>query len=426
MNDFSLGYDDFSAVKTLEKKEFIVEQVREDFPILSRTVNGKPLVYIDNAATTQKPQQVIDAITHYYTYENANIHRGLHFLSELATDLYEKARLKVKEFINAMSASEIIFVRGTTEGINLIANTFCRSGMFQPGDEIIVTNMEHHANIVPWQILCERKNITLRVIPISDKGEIDIEDFKNLISEKTKLVSVVHISNALGTVNPVEEITKIAHQHNIPVLLDGAQAIPHIAVDVQKLDCDFYAFSGHKMFGPTGIGVLYGKTQYMQKLPPYQGGGDMIRVVTFEGSTFDDLPQKFEAGTPNIVGGIALGAAIDYVNQFDRKKLTAHEDELLKYATEKLLSIDGLKIIGTAENKASVISFIMEGIHPYDIGTIIDTDGIAIRTGHHCTQPVMKRYNLPATARASFAFYNTLEEVDKLYYSLLKVKKMFA
>ena len=408
------------------KRKFDVEQVRKDFPILSRQVNGKQLVYLDNAATSQKPQAVIDALNHYYTFDNANIHRGLYFLSELATDQYETARLKVKEFINAMSASEIIFVRGATEAINLVASTLCRAKIFNDGDEVIVSNMEHHANIVPWQLICDRKNIKLKVIPMNDAGELDIDVYEKMINEKTKFVSVVHISNALGTVNPVKKIIDIAHSKGIPVLLDGAQAIPHLKVDVQELDADFYVFSGHKVFGPTGIGVLYGKTEYLEMMPPYQGGGDMIRTVTFEKTTFDDLPRKFEAGTPNIAGGIGLGAAIDYLDQFDRSELVVHENTLLKYATEKLSAIEGLRIIGTAKEKASVVSFVIEGIHPYDIGTIIDTDGIAIRTGHHCTQPVMQRFNVPATARASFSFYNTMEEIDKLVLGILKVKKMFA
>jgi cysteine desulfurase/selenocysteine lyase len=408
------------------KRKFNIDEIRKDFPILSREVNGKPLVYLDNAATTQKPQIVIDALTHYYTFDNANIHRGLYFLSELATEQYENARLKVKEFINSISASEIIFVRGATEAINLVSSSLCRAKFFNEGDEIIISNMEHHANIVPWQLMCERKRIKLKVIPINDSGELDIEVFEKMISPKTKFVSVVQISNALGTVNPVKKIIDIAHAHKIPVLIDGAQAIPHLKVDVQQLDADFYVFSGHKVFGPTGIGVLYGKTEFLEMMPPYQGGGDMIRTVTFEETTFDDIPRKFEAGTPNIAGGIGLGAAIEYLNQFDRAELSKYEDSLLNYATETLLQIDGLKIIGTAKEKASVISFVIDGIHPYDIGTIIDTDGIAIRTGHHCTQPIMKRFNVPATARASFSFYNTKEEVDKLILGIQKVKKMFA
>jgi len=409
-----------------EKRLFDIEQVRNDFPILKRMVNGKPLVYLDNAATTQKPQQVIDALTYYYTFENANIHRGLHFLSELATESYEKGRLKIKEYLNVMSASEIIFVKGATEAINLIATSMCRAGWLQEDDEIIITNMEHHANIVPWQLINERKRVKLKVIPITDEGELIIDEFEKMISEKTKLVSVVHTSNALGTINPVKEIIEIAHKHNVPVLIDGSQAIPHQKVDVQKLDCDFYVFSGHKLFGPTGIGVLYGKTKYLESLPPYQGGGDMIRTVTFEGSTFDDLPHKFEAGTPNIAGGIGLGSAIDYLEQFNINDLMEYEKELLKYATTKILEIEGLKIIGTAKNKSSVISFVIDGIHPYDIGTLIDGDGIAIRTGHHCTQPLMRRFNVPATARASFAFYNTFEEIDIFINSLKKVKRMLS
>ncbi len=414
-----------TAIKEVKKK-FDVHEIRSDFPILKRLVNGKPLVYLDNAATTQKPQAVIDALTNYYTFDNANIHRGLYFLSELATEQYENARLKAKEFINALSASEIIFVRGTTEAINLVAATLCRAKIFKEGDEVIVSNMEHHANIVPWQLMADRKKIKLSVIPISDAGELDIETFEKMLNPKTKLVSVVHISNALGTVNPVKKIIEIAHSKNIPVMIDGAQAAPHLKIDVQELDADFYAFSGHKVFGPTGIGVLYGKTRYLEMMPPYQGGGDMIRTVTFEESTFDDIPHKFEAGTPNIAGGIALGAAIDYLSQFDREELTNYEQIILNYATNRLLEIDGLKIIGTAKEKASVVSFVIDGIHPYDIGTIIDTDGIAIRTGHHCTQPLMKRFNVSATARASFSFYNTKEEIDKLVLGIQKVKKMFS
>jgi len=408
------------------KRKFDVEEIRNDFPILKREVNGKPLVYLDNAATSQKPQVVIDALTHYYTYDNANIHRGLYFLSELATEQYENARLKVKEFINAMSVAEIVFVRGTTEAINLVASTLCRAKYFKEGDEVLVSHMEHHANIVPWQLMSDRKKINLKVIPINDAGELDYDAFEKLVNEKTKLVSVVHISNALGSINPIKKIIDFAHSKKIPVLVDGAQAVPHLKIDVQDLDADFYAFSGHKVFGPTGIGVLYGKTEFLEMMPPYQGGGDMIRTVTFKKTTFDDIPRKFEAGTPNIAGGIGLGAAIDYLNQFDRNELAEYENELLKYATEKLSEVDGLRIIGTAKEKASVISFIIEGIHPYDIGTIIDTDGIAIRTGHHCTQPIMQRFNVPATARASFAFYNTKEEIDKLVASLYKVKRMFS
>ncbi len=413
------------AVKKDERRKFDLDSVRSDFPILQRLVNGRPLVYLDNAATTQKPNAVIDNHRHYYENENANIHRGLYFLSEVATDAYETARLKVKEFINAMSASEVIFVKGTTEAINLVATSLCRADYFKDGDEIILTEMEHHANIVPWQLICKNKKLHIKVVPINDNGELEFDKLDELITERTKLISTVYISNSLGTINPVKEIIKKAHSHDIPVLIDGAQAAPHLKIDVQDLDCDFFVFSGHKMYGPTGIGVLYGKTEYLNMMPPYQGGGDMIREVTFQGSTFEDIPNKFEAGTPNIAGGIGLGAAIDYLNRFDFDELTSYENELLQYGTEKLSAIEGLKIIGTAAHKASVISFIIEGIHPYDIGTIIDTHGIAIRTGHHCTQPIMKRYDVPATARASFSFYNSKEEIDKLVEGLKKVIKMF-
>jgi cysteine desulfurase/selenocysteine lyase len=407
------------------KRPFDVEKIRADFPILSREVNGKPLVYLDNAATTQKPDVVIESIKHYYTYENANIHRGLHFLSELATEAYETSRLKVKEFINAMSASEIVFVRGATEAINLVANSMCRAKYFEEGDEIIISNMEHHANIVPWQMVCEEKNLKLKIIPINDEGELLLDEFENLINEKTKLVSIVFTSNTLGTVNPVKDIIETAHKYDVPVLVDGAQAVQHSKVDVQELDCEFFVFSGHKIYGPTGIGVLYGKTEFLDKLPPYQGGGDMIRTVTFEKTTFNDLPHKFEAGTPNIAGGIGLGVALKYLNSFDMDDIIKHEKDLLSYGTSRLLEIDGLRIIGTAVNKTAVISFVIEGIHPYDIGTIIDTDGVALRTGHHCTQPIMDRFEIPATARASFGIYNTKEEIDKLYDGLIKVIKMF-
>lgn len=407
------------------KRIFDVDEVRADFPILQRLVNGRPLVYLDNAATTQKPKAVIDNLRNYYESENANIHRGIYFLSEVATDAYETARLKAKEFINAMSASEVIFTKGTTEGINLVATTLCRADYFKDGDEIILTEMEHHSNIVPWQLICRNKKLTIKVLPINDAGELEFDKLDELITEKTKFISVVYISNSLGTINPVKKIIKKAHSYNIPVLIDGAQAAPHIKIDVQDLDCDFFVMSGHKTYGPTGIGILYGKTEYLNMMPPYQGGGDMIREVTFEKTTFEDLPNKFEAGTPNIAGGIGLGAAIDYLKQFDFDELTNYENELLSYGTEVLSDIDGLRIIGNAKNKACSISFIIEGIHPYDIGTIVDTHGIAIRTGHHCTQPIMRRYNLPATARASFSFYNTKEEIDKLAEGLRKVIKMF-
>ncbi|PJA95513.1 MAG: cysteine desulfurase CsdA [Ignavibacteriales bacterium CG_4_9_14_3_um_filter_34_10] len=412
---------------TLEsiKRKFDVQEIRKDFPILSVKVNGKPLVYIDNAATTQKPDVVIESMKYYYTHENANIHRGLYFLSEAATQSYETSRMKVKEFINAMSASEIIFVRGTTEAINLLSSSFCKSGMIKEGDEIIISYMEHHANIVPWQLVCERNKAKLRVIPISDEGELLLEEFEPMINEKTKIVSIVHTSNSLGTINPIKEIIKIAHRHGVPVMVDAAQAIQHTKIDVQELDCDFLAFSGHKIYGPTGIGVLYGKTEYMNMLPPYQGGGDMIRTVTFEKTTFDDLPNKFEAGTPNIAGGIGLGVALKYISSFNFDDIQNHEKKLLEYATQRMLEIDGLKIIGTAKNKTAVISFVIDGLHPYDIGTIVDNDGIAIRTGHHCTQPIMQRFNVSATARASFGIYNTLEEIDIFVESLRKAIKLF-
>lgn len=408
------------------KRKFDVNEIRKDFPILNLEVNGKPLCYLDNAATTHKPDIVIQGMNHYYTHENANIHRGLHFLSEAATQAYENARMKIKEYINAMSASEIIFVRGATEAINLVASSMGNGKFIGEGDEIIVSNMEHHANIVPWQLLCERVGAKLKVIPINDDGELILEEYEKLLNEKTKMVSIVHISNSLGTINPIKEVIDKAHKFNIPVLIDGAQTVQHSKVDVQDLDCDFFVFSGHKVFGPTGIGVLYGKTNYLNQLPPYQGGGDMIRTVSFEQTTFDGLPNKFEAGTPNIVGGIGLGVALLYMNSFDINDLIEYENKLLSYATDKLLQIDGLRIIGTAKEKASVISFVIDGIHAYDIGTMLDTYGIAIRTGHHCSQPTMKRFGVSATARASFVLYNTFEEVDKLYEGLLKIKKLMA
>jgi cysteine desulfurase/selenocysteine lyase len=393
---------------------------RHNFPLLRQLVNGKPLVYLDNAATSQKPQAVIDAMIRYYENENSNIHRGVHTLSERATQAYESVRTKVAHFINAAHAREIIFVRGTTEAVNLVAGSYGRSSV-REGDEVIISTLEHHSNIVPWQILCQEKGATLRVIPVNDAGELLLEEYERLFTEKTKLVALGHVSNALGTVNPVKKMVSLAHKRGVPVLLDGAQAVPHMKVDVRDLDCDFYAFSAHKMFGPTGVGILYGKTHLLEAMPPYQSGGDMIRSVTFEKTTYNDLPHKFEAGTPNIGGAIGLGAAIDYVNQIDLNAVAAFEDDLLKYATDSLTEIPGLRIIGTAKEKASVLSFIMEGIHPHDIGTILDHEGIAIRTGHHCAQPIMIRFGIPATARASFAFYNTKEEVDALARGLRKV-----
>ena len=401
-----------------------VARVREDFPILAQRVHGKPLVYLDNAATTQKPRSVIDSLVKYYSGQNANIHRGVHALSELATYEYEKARGKVKLFINAADSREIIFVRGTTEGINLVAASYGRK-FIKTGDEIIISAMEHHSNIVPWQLLCEATGAVLRVIPMNDRGELLIEEYAKLLNKKTKFVSVVYLSNSLGSINPVKEIARMAHEYGVPVLVDGAQSTSHVPVDVQDLDCDFYAFSGHKLFGPTGIGVLYGKTRLLETMPPYQGGGDMISSVTFEKTTYNALPYKFEAGTPNIAGTIALGAAIDYVQSIGLNAIGAYERELLTYATEKISSVHGVRIIGTAAEKSSVLSFVMENVHAHDVGTIVDQEGIAVRTGHHCTQPVMKRFGIPATARASFAFYNTREDVDALVTALQKVKEIF-
>ncbi len=406
------------------EKAFDVQKIRSEFLILSLKVNGKPLVYFDNAATTQKPREVISAIKDFYESENGNIHRGVHYLSEKATELYENAREEIKNFINAKSSKEIIFTRGTTESINLAATALCRGGMLKADDEVIISNMEHHSNIVPWQIICNEKGVRLKVIPVTDEGDLDLEAFKNLFTEKTKLVSVVHVSNTLGTINPVEEIVRIAHERGVPVLLDGAQAAAHVQIDVRKIGCDYYVFSGHKMFGPTGIGVFYGKEELLEKLPPYQGGGDMIKNVTFEKTTYDDLPAKFEAGTPNISGGVGLGAAVRFLNSLDRTAVAKYEDELLRYATEKLKVIEGLRIIGESKNKSSVISFVVDGVHPYDIGTLLDAKGIAIRTGHHCTQPTMERFGVSSTARASFALYNTFEEVDYFVDSLRKILKM--
>ncbi len=400
-----------------------VESCRFHFPLLRRQVNGKPLVYLDNAATSQKPQVVIDAIMRYYYEENSNIHRGVHYLSERATESYEAARAKVQRFINARSTKEIIFVRSTTEGINLVASSFGRLKIKQ-GDEVVISAMEHHSNIVPWQLMCEEKGARLRVTPINDAGELLVDEYEKLLTERTRIVAITHISNALGTINPIKEIIATAHARSIPVLVDGAQAVPHMKVDVQQLDCDFYAFSSHKMFGPTGVGILYGKEELLEAMPPYQGGGDMIKSVTFEKTLFNDLPFKFEAGTPNIAGGIGLGAAIDYMNAMDMNAVMAYEHELLQYATARLLEIPGVRIIGTAKQKAAVISFVMEGVHPHDIGTILDYEGVAIRTGHHCAQPVMQRFGVPATARASFAFYNTKDEVDVLVRAVRKVKEV--
>ena len=413
-----------AAARSTFEPGFPVEEYRRDFPILSRTIRDKPLVYLDNAATSQKPQQVIDVLDDYYHDYNSNIHRGVHTLSELATDKYETSRGKVKDFINAASDKEIIFVRGTTEGINLIAQSYGGSNL-RAGDEIILSEMEHHSNIVPWQLLCEQTGAILKVIPINDAGELSMDEYKNLLSERTRIVSVAHISNALGTVNPVKEITDLAHAANAVVILDGAQAAPHTQVDVRALDCDFYAFSGHKLFGPTGIGALYGKQALLEDMPPYHGGGDMIKMVTFEKTLYNDLPYKFEAGTPYIAGVIGLGEAIDYINSIGIDRIENYEHELLQYATEAAAAVTGLKLIGVAKDKASILSFVVHGIHPHDLGTILDHDGIAIRTGHHCAMPVMERFKIPATARASFAFYNTIEEIDKLITGIDKAKHIF-
>ncbi|TDY13423.1 aminotransferase class V-fold PLP-dependent enzyme [Meridianimaribacter flavus] len=401
-----------------------VANIRKDFPILSRKVNGKPLVYFDNAATSQTPQQVIDCIVDYYSGYNANIHRGVHTLSQEATDKYEEARLKIQAHFNAKKSHEIIFTSGTTHGINLVANGF--SSLLKKGDEIIVSALEHHSNIVPWQMLCERTGATLKVIPMNQDGELVMSEFDKLLSQNTKLVFVNHISNALGTINPIEAIIEKAHQVDAAVLIDGAQACPHIKPDVQALDVDFYVASAHKMCGPTGVGILYGKEKWLNLLPPYQGGGEMIAEVTFEKTTYADLPHKFEAGTPNICGGIAFGAAIDYMNAIGFDAIANYEHELLEYATEKLLAIDGLKIYGTSKHKTSVVSFNLEGIHPYDVGTILDKLGIAVRTGHHCAQPIMDFYKIPGTVRASFAFYNTKEEIDALVEGVKKAQMMLS
>ena len=405
--------------------DFEVERIREDFPVLRQIVNGKPLVYLDNAASSQVPQVVIDRGSIYLEDEHSNIHRGVHYLSQKATTAYEGAREKVKRFINAREAKECIFVRGATEGINLVMHGYGRK-FVGVGDEIIISAMEHHANIVPWQMLCEEKGAVLRVIPMNDAGELLQDEYNSLLGEKTKLVAFTHVSNALGTINPVREMIDQAHKYGVPVLIDGAQSAPHLPIDVQDLDCDFYAFSGHKMFAPTGSGIIYGKAELLEKMNPFQGGGDMIRSVTFEKTTYAGLPNKFEAGTPAIASQIGLGAAIDYLSSIDRKKAAAHEHELLRYATERLKAIEGVRIIGTAREKTSVLSFVIDDIHPHDIGTILDQEGIAVRAGHHCAQPVMQRFNIPATARASFAFYNTKEEVDVLARTIEKVVEIFS
>ncbi|MGI8670038.1 MAG: SufS family cysteine desulfurase [Aridibacter sp.] len=412
-----------TAVK--EMKEFDVKKVRADFPVLSQTVNGKPLRYMDNAASSQVPNLVIERGAEYLKKEHSNVHRGVHYLSQKATTEYEAAREKVRRFINAKEAAECIFVRGCTDGVNLVANAYGRKFIGE-GDEIILSQMEHHSNIVPWQMIAEEKGAKIRVIPMNEAGELVLDEYENMLNERTKIVAVTHISNALGTVNPIKEIVETAHKFGVPVLVDGAQAVPHQRVDVQDLDADFYTFSGHKMFAPTGSGVLYGKREWLEKMNPYQGGGSMIRTVSFEKTTYAPIPEKFEAGTPSIAPAIGLGAAIDYLDSIDLDAAFAHEHELLEYATEKLSAIEGVKIIGTAKEKASVISFTIEDIHPHDIGTILDQEGIAIRAGHHCAQPVMEFYQVPATARMSLAFYNTKEDVDTLVGAIQKVIDVFA
>mgnify|MGYP003575012846 CR=1 FL=1 len=401
-----------------------IQKIRADFPILSEKVNGKPLIYFDNGATSQKPQVVIDAEAKYYQEINANIHRGVHTLSQLATDAYEISRVKLQHHINAKFSHEVLFTSGTTHGINLVANGF--ASILKPGDEVLVSSLEHHSNIVPWQMLCEKTGAILRVIPINEEGELIISEYDSLLSEKTKIVTVNHISNALGVINPVKEMIAKAHAVGAAVLIDGAQAVPHLKPDVQDLDCDFYAFSGHKMCGPTGTGILYGKEEWLNKLPPYQGGGEMIKEVTFEKTTYADLPHKFEAGTPNIAGGIVLGTAVDYLNEVGFGNIQLQEKKLLEHATKRLLEVEGLRIYGNGKNKASVVSFNIDGIHPYDIGSIIDKLGIAVRTGHHCAQPIMNFFCIPGTIRASFSFYNTKEEIDEMVEAVKKAKTMLS
>ena len=401
-----------------------VQQARQDFPVLHQQVNGKPLVYLDNAATTQKPREVIEALDRYYSRDNANVHRGVHTLSQRATDAFESARSEVRRFLNAKEDREIVFVRGATEAINLVAATFGRHQV-QQGDEVLVSWMEHHSNIVPWQILCDEKGASLKVVPINDRGELEMDDYERLLSPRTKLVAMTHVSNALGTINPVKQIIQMAHQRGIPALIDGAQAVAHLRVDVQDLDADFYVLSGHKLYGPTGIGVLYGKAKHLDKMPPYQGGGDMIRSVTFEKTLYNVPPYKFEAGTPDIAGAIGLAAAIKYVGRLGLDRISAHEAELLAYAHQALSGIEGVRIIGTAREKASVVSFVVEQIHAHDLGTILDQEGVAIRAGHHCAQPTMARFGVAATARASFALYNTKDEVDALVRALDKGFEVF-
>ncbi|MED5377642.1 MAG: cysteine desulfurase [Acidobacteriota bacterium] len=414
-----------ASASTASPPSFDAGRVRQDFPILDREVRGRRLAYLDNAATTQKPRVVLDVLTRYYTEHNANIHRGVHYLSEAATQAHEAARLTAQQFLNARQTREMIFTRNATEGINLVAQSFGRRHIGK-GDEVVITGMEHHSNIVPWQLLCEQTGAVLRVVPIADDGELIWEEFERLVGSRTKLVAAVHLSNSLGTVNPVSRIVELAHQHGAVVLLDGAQAAYHFPVDVQALDCDFYVATGHKLYGPTGIGLLYGKAAHLEEMPPYQGGGDMISSVTFEKTTYNEIPYKFEAGTPHIAGAIGLGAAIKYLTGLGFDQVALHERELLAYATDALQQIPGLKLIGTAPEKASILSFVMEGIHPHDIGTIVDREGVAIRTGHHCTQPVMDRFGIPATARASLAMYNTRNDIDALVVALEQVRRVLA
>ena len=406
------------------RHEFDPYRVRSDFPILDQTVHGHPLVYLDNGATSQKPQSVIDTVSDYYRWNNANVHRGVHTLSERATLAYERAREVAGRFLNAADQHEIVFVRGTTEAINLVAQSYARPRL-RPGDEILITEMEHHSNIVPWQMVCRQTGARLQVLPINDAGELQLEKYAELLGPRTRLVAVVHLSNSLGTINPVREMIEIAHASGIPVLVDGAQAVPHVPVDVQALQCDFYVFSGHKVYGPTGIGILYGKSELLEAMEPYQGGGEMIRRVTFEETLYNAVPYKFEAGTPNIAGALGLGTALEYLSQFGLDAVGKHEDELLARATEAVSTISGLRIIGTAAKKAGILSFVLDGVHPHDIGTILDTEGVAVRAGHHCTMPLMMRYGIPGTARASFAMYNTTEDVDALIRGIEKAKEVF-
>jgi cysteine desulfurase/selenocysteine lyase len=413
-----------APVRPSERRPLDVAALRRDFPILSRRVHGKPLVYLDNAATTQKPAVVIDSVADMYRTSYGNIHRGVHLLSVEATDAYEAAREKTRAFVNAAEAREIVFVRGTTEGINLVAQTYGRQRVGE-GDEVVITALEHHSNIVPWQLLCEEKKARLKVIPIDRTGAVRVEELERLLTPRTRIVSVAHVSNALGTLVPVRRIVEIAHSRGVPVLVDGAQAVPRLAVDVRSIGCDFYTFSSHKMYGPTGVGVLYARAELLEEMPPYQGGGDMISSVTFEKSTWNVLPYKFEAGTPNIAGAIGLGTAVDYLSAIGIDRVTAHEEDLLAYATRTVSAIPGLTIIGTAPEKIGVLSFVLEGVHPHDVGTVLDQEGIAIRTGHHCAQPVMEFFGIPATARASLALYNTREEIDALAEGIRKVLRMF-